>query len=217
MSVYFVRCRGTNLVKIGFTCRDMKERVAALQTCSPGKLEVLGERPEWGRRHEEWLHRRFAGYMESGEWFRMNPGLARVIALTDPSFQELAGYDRRLLKLCDKVGRVGGGERVCANRAWRGVKRLMLKVVGWTRKPAGYTNVHQFLETTGDGLQTHTLEHPVYELREQALVEFVSRLPVVQKFKHEYLSTQESYKTVYRTLYKLLPDCTQSCKRRGCR
>jgi len=65
--VYFIRCKETGRVKIGWTTKPSM-RLKALQTCSPTDLELVKIQP--GTKQDEWqLHIRFAAHHIRGEWF----------------------------------------------------------------------------------------------------------------------------------------------------
>jgi hypothetical protein len=92
--VYFV-AKG-DLVKIG-TSTNVKKRVAAISKGSSlldgmtvGPVQLLVTMPG-GYRLEARLHEQFHGFWVGGEWFQMNPKLARLIArLQRRSEQEAA-------------------------------------------------------------------------------------------------------------------------------
>jgi hypothetical protein len=67
--IYFAEAIGVGHIKIGFTDGDAAVRLDTLQTGSPVPLRLLGTRP--GTLDDEKdLHRRFAGALVHGEWFR---------------------------------------------------------------------------------------------------------------------------------------------------
>lgn len=66
--VYVVRAEGTNAVKVGFS-RDVKSRVATLQTASPFPLKLLGHFVGFDESHERAVHAGLASRRASGEWF----------------------------------------------------------------------------------------------------------------------------------------------------
>jgi hypothetical protein len=72
-TVYVLRAKGTNLVKIGFTAGDVEERRRALQTGCPHELVVeltfAGTMEDERRAHERWTDRR-----RVGEWFELTAG-----------------------------------------------------------------------------------------------------------------------------------------------
>ena len=70
--VYFIRMKGTNFIKIGFTSRDLKERMAELQTAAPLALELLTTF-EGDESIESELHRQCWQYKTNGgdEWFEI--------------------------------------------------------------------------------------------------------------------------------------------------
>jgi Meiotically up-regulated gene 113 len=76
--IYFVRDELTLLVKIGFTGRDVDERLSEFQTGCPGLLtpllQISGTRQE-----EHGWQQRFAAARERSEWFRPVPELMQAI------------------------------------------------------------------------------------------------------------------------------------------
>jgi hypothetical protein len=78
--VYFIEGPG-RAVKIG-TARDLRKRVACLQTGSPVRLRVLAT-VSGGSKLEREYHRRFAEHALHGEWFKDCAAIrAEVRALT---------------------------------------------------------------------------------------------------------------------------------------
>lgn len=77
--VYFcIVDEGAPAVKIGFTRRAAKQRIADLQTGSPSRIRLLIEIPGTPPLERE-LHARFAAYRLHGEWFRLEGELADYI------------------------------------------------------------------------------------------------------------------------------------------
>lgn len=77
--VYFIRdFDGRGNIKIGFTARTVEKRIAELSTGSPVRLVVL-RKVRAPRSFETWLHERFAGDRQCGEWFLPSPGLLALI------------------------------------------------------------------------------------------------------------------------------------------
>ena len=76
--VYFIKARGTDRVKIGWT-NDLKKRLANLQTASPFRLKVLLVLDESSRSVEKSLHDRFATARVCGEWFLLTGELKAII------------------------------------------------------------------------------------------------------------------------------------------
>lgn len=70
--IYFVAAPAQGLVKIGYTT-NMKERLSALLTGSPVKLDILKVIPGSYVDERGW-HRRWAIYRTRGEWFRLEGG-----------------------------------------------------------------------------------------------------------------------------------------------
>lgn len=74
--VYFVRNR--ERVKIGVTT-DVSARLSALKTSTPDDLRLLAVQ-EGDRATEQGLHRRFAEFRLSGEWFTLSRDILLYIA-----------------------------------------------------------------------------------------------------------------------------------------
>lgn len=89
--VYFIRAG--KFIKIGFSTRPM-ERLAALQTSHPGKLEILGTR-QASRDFEGELHAHFASLRARGEWFRAEEPLLDYIEEYTPEGIEAANARRQ--------------------------------------------------------------------------------------------------------------------------
>ena|SRR3990167_7127718 len=77
MTVYFIRVRGTNIVKIGSSEHPF-DRIQQLQVGSPHELELLGtcdspsdEFSDSDGMSEKYYHRRFRNRRIRGEWFRL--------------------------------------------------------------------------------------------------------------------------------------------------
>lgn len=71
-TVYLIRAIGSDLYKIGFTARDVTERLKALQTSSPHTLTCLySKRVSDGRWLERILHNHYATKRMAGEWFNL--------------------------------------------------------------------------------------------------------------------------------------------------
>lgn len=66
--VYFIREANNGAIKIGYTTRPMKHRLAELQSATPHQLAVQAIVPGT-REAESQLHERFAVWRLSGEWF----------------------------------------------------------------------------------------------------------------------------------------------------
>jgi hypothetical protein len=73
--VYFIAA--SKHVKIGFSTAPI-ERLQALQTSHPEKLEIL-HTVSGDQRMERRLHQRFAGYRVRGEWFRLSNEISHYI------------------------------------------------------------------------------------------------------------------------------------------
>jgi hypothetical protein len=75
--VYFVECR--NFVKIGFTTRDVRERMKEFETGNPDKFKLIGTIVVPEGRDDRHLHQQFAVFRHRGEWFRKTPELMAAI------------------------------------------------------------------------------------------------------------------------------------------
>lgn len=75
---YFIQSVYGGPIKIGSSANSLLSRLKALQTGHPEPLRVLARMP--GAFHEGQLHRRFADWRLTGEWFAAEaPGLQDVI------------------------------------------------------------------------------------------------------------------------------------------
>ena len=83
--IYFIRENGKGHVKIGFA-KSIKQRLTTLQISHHGKLEVVGA-IGGTMKIEKSLHRQFADYRLSGEWFRVAGELKKFMA-TLPKYLE---------------------------------------------------------------------------------------------------------------------------------
>lgn len=77
-SVYFVECPATNAIKVGVSS-NVAARVASLQTANSTPLTILLTIPG-DREQESRLHGRFRHERVSGEWFRNDGDLRKLIA-----------------------------------------------------------------------------------------------------------------------------------------
>lgn len=68
--VYFIRAGASGPVKIGYTSRDIKQRLASLQCGHPEELLLLAA-VSGDRTLEAELHQCFASHRLSGEWFSL--------------------------------------------------------------------------------------------------------------------------------------------------
>ncbi len=78
--VYFVRSEKTHAIKIGFTAGKVEDRLSALQTAHPYKLQVLAA-SRGNRKYEKDLHERFRQFRLEGEWFEPHPDLMAFISV----------------------------------------------------------------------------------------------------------------------------------------
>jgi excisionase family DNA binding protein len=78
--IYFIQAEEIGHIKIGFTGdEDSAERLRALQTGSPVRLQLLGEIPG-DELDERTIHQKFAAARVNGEWFRAIPQLRQFIS-----------------------------------------------------------------------------------------------------------------------------------------
>jgi hypothetical protein len=81
--VYFIQAvSGEGPIKIGYTSRSPKSRLASLQTGNAAKLTIIGAHPG-NQGHESRLHTRFAEFRLHGEWFRPAPPVLEFAALPE--------------------------------------------------------------------------------------------------------------------------------------
>lgn len=78
--VYFIRSEKTHAIKIGYTAGRIEDRLSALQTAHPYKLEAIAV-SRGSREYEKALHARFAKLRLEGEWFEPHPDLLAFIAV----------------------------------------------------------------------------------------------------------------------------------------
>jgi hypothetical protein len=84
--VYFVRAGADGPIKIGFTSRDVAERISGLQTGCPWPIKLIGT-ISGSRADEGRLHEIFAAYRGDGEWFSAaQPLLDAIEALVAGTF-----------------------------------------------------------------------------------------------------------------------------------
>ena len=85
--VYFIFNLDSNAIKIGFA-KDVQKRLAALQTSSPGQLELLGviktQSAKTAKQLEGTLHQQFAQLHISGEWFKAEKTLLNYLKEVTP-------------------------------------------------------------------------------------------------------------------------------------
>ncbi len=85
--VYFIFNPDSNAIKIGFA-KDVLKRLAALQTSSPGQLELLAviktQNARKAKQLEGTLHQQFAQLHISGEWFKAEKTLLNYLREVAP-------------------------------------------------------------------------------------------------------------------------------------
>jgi hypothetical protein len=95
MSVYFIRAKGTDLFKIGYTDQSIAKRLKQLQVACPYELELFGTVAHGTRELEAELQRSLADWNTTGEWYAISE--ARAEALVNES----DGVTARLWALFD--------------------------------------------------------------------------------------------------------------------
>jgi hypothetical protein len=94
MSVYFITCRKTGMVKIG-SAYDPFERLKQLQTGSPTKLKIEALLKGACKRERE-IHKLLAKHRVHGEWFRICPAIEAIIKeVAKPTRVRLLAEKRR--------------------------------------------------------------------------------------------------------------------------
>ena len=91
--LYFVQCGEGGPIKIGIT-HSPKQRFSALQTACPYPLSVLYVRKvEDAPGQESALHRSFAKYRLSGEWFLPAKSILRLVqVITAANHRDAFGF-----------------------------------------------------------------------------------------------------------------------------
>lgn len=131
--IYFVRNRDC-FIKIGLA-KDVKTRLAGLQTASPTELELLATM-EGDRDRERRLHEMFESSRVQGEWFEPEPPLTRfIISLMKPvndiPFAYLASMEPKLWLLADECAAILPDGFFCANDHWfERIDSRFLQMVG---------------------------------------------------------------------------------------
>lgn len=77
--IYFIRCGADGPVKIGYTAKSAKQRLALLQVGNHEPLEVI-RTMRGAHRLERWLHVRFRAHRIRSEWFSFHPDMLTVEA-----------------------------------------------------------------------------------------------------------------------------------------
>jgi hypothetical protein len=127
--VYFIQCRLTNLVKIGFS-QDPEKRLAKIQSDSPGEMSLMGV-VDGDMSVEAALHERFAKHRARGEWFH---GADEIIAYasTLPGARPHKVFQRKTLRGTalndDGIARVLGCARATATHYRAGTRPITLDV-----------------------------------------------------------------------------------------
>jgi hypothetical protein len=89
--IYFIHAEGTDMVKIGFTDDDVRDRLRALQTGSPHKLTLLSTR-NGDRETEQRWHMLYEGSHVHGEWFKIHEAERKAIKDMPPPLEPRMPY-----------------------------------------------------------------------------------------------------------------------------
>lgn len=93
MAVYFVQCRATAHIKIGFS-EDAARRVCKINADSPAGVDLIGVYVDGDVEDEAALHVRFAERRVHGEWFKPDEVLLALIACFPvPTVERFGGFD----------------------------------------------------------------------------------------------------------------------------
>lgn len=122
--IYFVRDEATLQIKIGFTDRDLEERLREFQTGCPGLLTPLLA-VSGTRRDEQAWHRRFAAARVRGEWFRPTPELLQAISDLRTSVEE------NITRILQKLQREQEEFLSSGGRPWSAEEIEHLRVLQW--------------------------------------------------------------------------------------
>jgi uncharacterized protein YozE (UPF0346 family) len=79
-TIYFIQSELKNTIKIGYTAGNPEDRRKSLQTAHSHKLKIIATMPGT-LEHEKDLHKRFAQYRLSGEWFESHPDILAFISM----------------------------------------------------------------------------------------------------------------------------------------
>lgn len=83
MSVYFIRGKSTNHIKIGYTSSTPEKRLSNLQTSASEELEIIHVIPSGTTTLEAELHEKFRNSHIRGEWFKYRPAVAIYLGHLD--------------------------------------------------------------------------------------------------------------------------------------
>jgi len=78
MPIYFIQCGTNGPIKIGYTNKDVKERVAQLQTACPYELKLLWV-TDGDQETEQDIHESLKHEHIRGEWFRPGKDVLNII------------------------------------------------------------------------------------------------------------------------------------------
>ena len=71
-NIYLISCDlyGEKMYKIGYTKRDVEQRVLEMRTGNPGDFKIISTfNSDWGSKIEASLKRNYSDYNIGGEWF----------------------------------------------------------------------------------------------------------------------------------------------------
>ena len=95
MSIYFIQCGKNGPIKIGYTNKDVKERMAQLQTACPYELKLLWI-TDGGPEEEQTLHHNLKHENIRGEWFRPGNDVLRSIDDSENLFPIKLNHDKEM-------------------------------------------------------------------------------------------------------------------------
>ena len=81
-TLYVLRLRGTDFVKIGFTTKPIEKRLAQIRTYCPAPIEIVVA-GDGSREMERAHHRRLRQWHSHGEWFKLTRDVMYQILAED--------------------------------------------------------------------------------------------------------------------------------------
>lgn len=104
MAVYFVKAKGTNRVKIGYTAsNDPKSRINQLKTSCADTLELVQFYPDAPREVEKKFHDRFKSSHIKREWFYYRPEISEFLGDCNLDKPEIQSAPDHIIALQDKI------------------------------------------------------------------------------------------------------------------
>ena len=110
--IYYLRAGEDGPIKIGFTKGNPSDRITVLQTGCPYPIIFLGA--QHGTQVEERrLHREYAPYWLSGEWFKPHPTLLldimeRLSPYSGDTIADFESFRREARRLSEQRSKEGG-------------------------------------------------------------------------------------------------------------